>query len=194
MSFNVGKRTATLYQFTGKVVNASKNMETRVSGGGGGGFTYQGTGGSAPVNITSTTVVHDQLFIQNKDGEERSLQLQGFDLAVREGNIVTAVWAIPEGKTEGPYIAIINHSTNNRFVNDAKVKEVVYKCTRPINIDNNALGYLVLAVLGIGLAALTAGIGLVALIGYAIYYEWSIVRPKVKELKAHIQVPKPELW
>jgi len=167
-TIQLGKRYATLHQFTGKVMSTSKNMETKVHGGGGGGYSYQGTGGSAPVRISSTTVVHDQLFIQTKDGEERALQLQDFDLAVREGNIVTAMWGIPEGKNEGPYYAVINHSTRSQFVSDKKVREVT------------------LAVIWWPL--------LIAFFGYAIWFEFAVVRKYIKVLKATIQAPQVEAW
>lgn len=48
-----------LQSTTGKVWGSGKNMETRVSGGGGGGYTNRGTGYTAPVSITSKTIVHD---------------------------------------------------------------------------------------------------------------------------------------
>ncbi|MCC6542142.1 MAG: hypothetical protein IT225_07965 [Flavobacteriales bacterium] len=192
-TIQLGKRYATLHQFTGKVMSTSKNMETKVHGGGGGGYSYQGTGGSAPVRISSTTVVHDQLFIQTKDGEERALQLQDFDLAVREGNIVTAMWGIPEGKNEGPYYAVINHSTRSQFVSDKKVRDIVQVCTRPINIDNNALGCLLLIGIAVTLAVIWWPL-LIAFFGYAIWFEFAVVRKYIKVLKATIQAPQVEAW
>ena len=38
-----GEKELMLYNFTGKVMNTTKNMETKVHGGGGG-MTYRGTG------------------------------------------------------------------------------------------------------------------------------------------------------
>lgn len=192
-TIQIGKRSVTLYQFTGKVASVSKNLETKVSGGGGGGYSYQGTGGSAPVRITSTTVVHDQLFIVDKEGKERALQLQGFDLACRESNIVTAMWAIVEGNEEGPYFAIINHSTGAKFVSQKKIKEIVYKCTRPFNIENPALGCLFLIGLLVILGIIWWPLA-VAFIGYCIYYEAVIVRSNVKLFNSAIQYPTVELW
>lgn len=192
-TIQIGKRSVTLYQFTGKVASASKNLETIVSGGGGGGYSYQGTGSSAPVRITSTTVIHDQLFIVDKDGNERALQLQDFDLACRESNIVTAMWAIVEGKDNGPYFAIINHTTGSKFVSQKKIKDLVYKCTRPINIDSPALGCLAL----IGILVILGFIWwplAIAFIGYGIYYEAVIVRSNMKLFNSSIQYPTVELW
>lgn len=110
-----------IYTFRGKVMEATKQMETKVSGGGGGGFSYRGTGGSAPVSITSTTVVHDQLFLQDEEGKERALQLQGFNIASRAGNELTALWAIKEGNQQGPYVAIHNHTTGETYYQDTEI-------------------------------------------------------------------------
>lgn len=192
-TIQIRKRSVTLYHFTGKVASASKNLETKVSGGGGGGYSYQGTGGSAPVRITSTTVIHDQLFIVDKEGNERAIQLQDFDLACRESNIVTAMWAIVEGQDNGPYFAIINHTTGSKFVSKKKIKEIIYKCTRPVNIDSPVLGCLftigILVVLGLIWWPLA-----IAFIGYAIYFELVIVRRSIKLFNSSVQYPSVELW
>lgn len=113
-----------LHHFSGIVEESGKNMETRVSGGGGGGATYQGTGGTAPVSITSRTVVHDQLFLTNKEGKERSFQLQDFNLACRRGNEVSVFWGIKKGKSSGSYLAVKNHTTEQLFFDDNEISKM----------------------------------------------------------------------
>jgi len=61
-------------------------METKVSGSGGGGTTFRGTGGNSNVHITSKTVVHDQIFLEGLNCREYSFQLSDFNVACREGN------------------------------------------------------------------------------------------------------------
>lgn len=107
-----------LFSFSGVVEESGKNMETQVSGGGGGGATYQGTGGSAPVTISSRTIIHDQLFLINSEGKEKSFQLQDFHLAARKGNQLTVFWGIKAGDKTGYYIAVKNHSTDQEFYRD----------------------------------------------------------------------------
>jgi hypothetical protein len=192
-TITIGKRTVTMHQFTGKVVSSSKNMETKVHGGGGGGYSYQGTGGSAPVTISSTTVIHDQLFLVDKEGNERALQLTGFDLACRESNIVTAMWAITSGEERGPYFAIINHSTGEQYINKKIIKEIIYKCTRPININNPALGCLTLIGILVVLAIVFWPLA-IAFLGYAVYYEVVIVKKNVKLFNDSIVYPTVEKW
>lgn len=120
----VGGREYILHYVTGTVEETGKNMETRVSGGGGGGATYGGYGGTAPVTIRSQTVVHDQLFVTDASGAEHSFQLQDFNLACRTGHKVSVIWAIKKGKPTGKYICVVNHTTNNNFYNEKALKNV----------------------------------------------------------------------
>lgn len=110
-----------IYSVSGKVLDSKKHYETKVSGGGGGGYTNQGSGYTAPVSISSTTVIHDSIFLQDKEGKEHSIQLTNFDVVSREGNELTAVWAIKKNKKKGPYIAIFNHSVSESAFNGSKM-------------------------------------------------------------------------
>jgi hypothetical protein len=191
-------RSVRVHHFTGKVANASKHLETRVHGSGGGGYTSQGSGTINPVTITSTTVVHDQIFIVDRDGRERALQLTGWNVPVREGNTVTAMWAIVDGEREGPYFAIINHSTGDRGLNDDVVKELARRCSGPfhIRINNPVVGCLVL----VALLALLAALFLlwwplgVALIGYFVYFELILLKGNIRKFNASVEYPVVQPW
>lgn len=121
----VNGTTYALHSVTGKVLNTTKAMETSVQGSvsGGGGRLREGSGKLKPVdlNLTSTTIVHDQVFLQDETGREHSFQLQGFNLACRESNSLTVTWAIKTGQARGPYVAVVNHSTQNRYLNDKAI-------------------------------------------------------------------------
>lgn len=106
-----GKRYE-LRQFTGKVMQANKHLETQVRGGGGGGFTYQGTGGSGAVSISSTTVTHDDVFLQNAQGREHVLRLKDWDVACREGHEIRAAWLRRDGKDSDDYLLVQNLTTS----------------------------------------------------------------------------------
>jgi hypothetical protein len=110
-----------IYSVTGKVLDAKKHYETRVSGGGGGGYSHQGSGYTAPVSISSTTVIHDIIFLLDKDGKEHAIELTNFDITSRESNEMTAVWAIKKNKKSGPYVAIINHTLSKISFNGTKI-------------------------------------------------------------------------
>lgn len=51
-----------VYSFTGEVVDNNKQRETKVTGSGGAGAVSDGTGGTTPIKIQSTTTVHDHFF------------------------------------------------------------------------------------------------------------------------------------
>jgi len=121
---HVGGRTYDLHYVTGKVQETGKNMETRVTSSGGGGATFGGYGGTAPVNIRSQTIVHDQLFVTDANNGEHAFQLQDFNLACRTGHDVSVVWAIKKGKQTGKYITVVNHSTRTNFYNEKALKNV----------------------------------------------------------------------
>ena len=108
-----------IYWTTGTVKSEKKYSTTNVSGGG---STINGQGS---VSISSTTTIHDDIFIIDESGKEHSFQLSNFDVACREGNKVSVVWAILEGKERGPYVLVINHDTlNNYFVSDMALGEL----------------------------------------------------------------------
>lgn len=173
-----------LYSFCGIVEESGKNMETRVHGGGGGGATYQGTGGTAPVSISSTTVIHDQIFLTRKDGKERSFQLQDFDLACRKGNEVTVFWGIKQGKNQGAYVVVKNHSTEQSFFDSKELRKLF------IN------GWIqALLILG-GIIAIFA----LSYVGYVLgtiafffaWKRWQTAKTEMDSFKADIQNMPPE--
>ena len=171
------------YWFSGRVVSATKNVETRVHGSGG--YTNQGGGYSAPVSISSTTTIHDQLFLVDKVGNERAFQLEGFNVACREGNEVCVVWAMKPGQEQGPHVYIVNRTTNADWFNLTSIKNVV----KP-----NALGcsFVVLAawILPSMLKSLSPGAYLTT-VGFALvatfyWYFWTVSQ-RVKKFKTAIQ-------
>jgi hypothetical protein len=102
----------------GEVVGADKQLETKVSGGGGGGSSFRGTGYTAPVHISSTTTTHDMIHLVEEGGQEHAIRLQDWDLAVRQSHQLTAIWLAKQGKTNGPYVAIHNHTLNSTEYNE----------------------------------------------------------------------------
>lgn len=118
-------KEVSLYNFTGVVAESGKNLETVVSGGGGGGYSYNGTGGSAPVTIRSHTIVHDQLFLVDKNGNEKSFQLQDFNIACRKDNKLSVIWGIKKGAETGPYIIVHNYTTKETFYRDSSIAKLL---------------------------------------------------------------------
>jgi hypothetical protein len=151
-NIQINRKNINLHSTRGIVVSSNKNMETRVSGGGGGNNTN--------VRITSTTIVHDQLFLKDSDNKEHSFQLQGFNLAAREGNELTVVWGIRNGKKNGPYLYIYNHTTSSEFVNRRNIESL---------IGSSVPGYIFLIALVLGLYLIQT-IGIVIIIVPVVYF------------------------
>jgi hypothetical protein len=97
-----------LYWVTGKVVGQSKLATTHVSGGGGG-------SSGAPVTVSSSTTIHNDIFLLDSAGKEHSFQLSDFNIACREGHELTVIWAIRETKKTGSYIIVVNQTTSQAY-------------------------------------------------------------------------------
>lgn len=168
-TFSAGRNTMTIYYDRGRVAGKDKNMETRVSGSGGGGGAYQGTGATASVHITSTTIIHDKIYLQKEDGKERAVELTNWDVACREGHDMVVAWIIPEGKENGDYTAIKNITTGSELYDN----EVIRGLGNQHLIKKGILRFLVAVVLLIILynmgGSTLVGLGVVAYIVYEIF-------------------------
>ena len=122
----VNNKSYRLETVTGKVLAPTKSMQTTVqaSASGGGGRLHHGSGKVQEVDltVTSTTIVHDQFFLQDNAGREHAFQLQGFNVACREGNVLSVVAAFTPGQPRGPYVAVYNGTTQTRFYNEQAIK------------------------------------------------------------------------
>ncbi|MEO6851818.1 MAG: hypothetical protein ABI203_12210 [Mucilaginibacter sp.] len=169
-----------LYTVTGKVNEAGKNMETKVHGGGGGGYNYRGTGGSAPVSITSTTVVHDQIFLTDNSSTEHSFQLQDFNVACRESNELSVIWAIKSGSTTGPYIVVVNHTTRKTFYHDKELKKMFRFNIWYLLAGGMVLGFIMTHGMGGAIPGLLFG-----------WLMWAVTwnSPRLKRFKEEIAAP-----
>ncbi|MGB2867999.1 MAG: hypothetical protein WBD36_06090 [Bacteroidota bacterium] len=119
-----------LYWVTGKVVGQGKFSTTHVSGGG-----SSGDGYTAPVSSSST--IHNDIFLLDLKGKEHSFQLSGWDVACREGHELTVLWAIRKGKQSGHYIVVMNHTTSEQYFD----RDSIYK-----KMFWNWSGYLIIPV------------------------------------------------
>lgn len=168
-TFSAGRFSYTMYSERGKVVGKDKNFETVVSGGGGGGGTYQGSGGTAPVSISSRTYVHDKIYILKPDGKESAITVTDWDVACREGNDILAVWVIKQGKDAGPYVGLKNFTMDSQVIGKASIKSLASHHL----VNNPAISFCI----GIVLCCLfyylggenMVYFGIVAMIVYEIY-------------------------
>lgn len=106
-----------LYKTTGTVLSPTKShvVTTHVSGG----------GGNRPVTSSTSETIHDQFFIRDCNGGEQSIQVTDVNVALREGHELSAAWAIPKGKEQGPYFLFRNHSTQSVDFIDRVVRDML---------------------------------------------------------------------
>jgi hypothetical protein len=159
-----------LHAVTGRVAGATKQLETRVSGGGGGGYTHNGTGFNNAVHISSTTITHDQIFVVDPSGQEHALRLQNWNIACREGHELTAVWLIRKGKNSGPYVAIRNATVDETKYDDGELAKI----HRPMWPLLGLAAPLVLHFSGLSLLVAAS----------ALFYRWYAGKKGRDELKA----------
>ena len=101
-----------LHHSTGVVEDSSKLGTTSVySYGGSMHVDSAGNVTATPASVGSSTTIHDQFFLRQANGHLQPIQLRHWNVAVANGHVVSAVWAIADGNASGPYVAIRNHST-----------------------------------------------------------------------------------
>jgi hypothetical protein len=98
-----------IHSVTGKVVGQGKFVTTGISGGG------QRTKDSKVDQVRSSTSIHNDIFLQGRDGKEHHFALTDFNVACREGNELTVLWAIKPGQGSGPYFLVVNRTTSEQF-------------------------------------------------------------------------------
>lgn len=124
------------------------------------------------------------------------------DLACREGHIVTAMWAIPEGKNEGHYFAIINHSTNSEFTKKSVIENIAKQYVHPLPIRNELV--YTICIIGIimvlqsnmfvGIAWQTVLILFFAMVGVWFYSRLSLWPEVTNRFLKSVDYPAVERW
>lgn len=117
-------KTYTFCDFTGQLMDISKQRETHISGSGGGGATWDGYGVTEPINIQSSTTLHEDLYLMNKDGQEKHFKMQNWDIAGRTGHKMQVVWVIAPTRQSGPYVAVYNHDLNTTNWADNQIQKL----------------------------------------------------------------------
>lgn len=120
----IAQKTYTVCDFWGEAVDVSKQLETKVTGSGGGGSTWDGYGHTRPVEIHSTTTVHDDLYLLNANGQEKHFALTDWRISARIGHTMQVLWLIAENEQTGPYVAVYNKNLNQCFWKNDALQEL----------------------------------------------------------------------
>jgi len=106
-----------IYSFTGYVRGSTTRSDTSVSGKVHTIVSASSTvGNTVEGSVSSKTTVTDSFrLVDTRNKQESNFQLQDYNVQLWENQLVSVAWAISKGKTEGPYFAVVNHSTGDRF-------------------------------------------------------------------------------
>jgi hypothetical protein len=109
-TFIGGGRTHQVHTFTGQTHSSSVSHESRTTGSG---SVYSPMPGVVTGRMEINTVVTrlDRFSLTDGQGRQHTVEVKNAHVPVGDGQQLTAVWAIPQGRKTGTYMAFINHST-----------------------------------------------------------------------------------
>lgn len=108
------------YTLTGRVISASKNLESRIhhsSQVSSSGSIHEGY--TPPmhhsVSVNSETIEHQEIFIQDEHGRQHAINIHNWGVSCVEGNVLTFVTGEVVGKGDSRYLHIANHTTRRNY-------------------------------------------------------------------------------
>jgi hypothetical protein len=113
-NLTINGRNYSLYNVTGKVVEASKMTQQEIKSIGGGPY-------SSGQQIKTFNTVKDQVFLIDNEGNEHSFQLVAMNIACRESNEITVTCVKQEKINNIVYIAALNKTTNQMFFSQPQI-------------------------------------------------------------------------
>ena len=130
----VGGKSPDIVTTHGVLLETTGTKETvvtgSISGGGGGGYLDRGSGKIESTTISgsigSYSVDHQQVWIKEGDGSERSFRWKGRDIPLREGQKISIVSVAEEGTLY--VVAVVNHTAKTyslAFSDDKWVLETI---------------------------------------------------------------------
>jgi len=138
----------------------------------------------------SATTTSDSLFVIKEDGKERSLNLTNWDVDFREGHRIGYVWALEDGKDNGPMLLLSNYTLDQVSMSDNRLAQIV----RPSGTQAvlTAVGILIgapaLGGMAVGMPGLLARLGVgIAAVSIAVASVKSVTVRRVASLKAELQ-------
>lgn len=119
-NFRYKNRELEFWSVTGEVIGQNKYSETHISSSGGGGYINQHGGHISAPTISSSVVTNQEFWIRRANGVEKSVQLSGRDIPLRQGQVITLISAGLKGKDSGYYSILVNHNAKRHwFINKA---------------------------------------------------------------------------
>lgn len=164
-------------QFAGKVTASSKDRETKVSSSGGGDTIRDGRVRAKALKVSSATTVHDSFYLVNEeDNSEKDIQLQNWDVSLRDGHDAQVVWIETPKSNHEHYAAIYNKNLKKATWSRLAINSIAGAHYRP-----QLWGGLALAII-LGVIFKSFVIGLIVIVCLAV---WLFI--KIKEVKLGLE-------
>lgn len=120
-NFKYRNKEVEFSEVTGEVLGQNKYSETHVSSSGGGGYVGQHGGHVSAPQVRSTAITNHEFWIKTDDGAEKSVQLSGCDIPLREGHKITLITAGLKGKKSSYHSILVNHNAKKHwFIKEAQ--------------------------------------------------------------------------
>lgn len=123
----IHNKTYTICDFYGQVMDTSKQRETKVTGSGGGGATWDGYGKTSDVKITSITTLHTEFYLLHESGREKHFKFTNWDISARVGHTLQIFWVIPPNQSQGSYVVAYNKNLNEYLINGVELYNIAGK-------------------------------------------------------------------
>lgn len=159
--FTIGGDKYEIFHTRGRVAGATKNYGTSIDS------SYMPhVSGTPVVSLTSSTTVYDQIFVENRHGEQRVIELQNWNVSVLQDHVITVLWIIKNNAPTGQYVAIQNETTGQLQWGYNDIEQLAGK---PSSYRERNRGGDALMLFG------GMGVGLLVLVGSFIGYKAAII-------------------
>lgn len=124
VEITLGWKRYRLSWFTGEVTGMGKDFVIYTIGQSMKGYFSTKSKAAPVVKVETKAKMFDYIFLRGAEGEEQSICLRNFELACREGHIMTIVWAIRFGKEHKQSIAVLNNSTGQSVFSEKELAKM----------------------------------------------------------------------
>ena len=122
---SIAGKTYVISNYYGEVAESSKDRETKVHSTGGGDTIRDGRVRAKATKIHSNTTVHDSFYLINEvNDSERVVNLQNWDVSIRNGHNVKVVWVNPPKSNKDIYVAIYNKQLDKTTKSNQAINQI----------------------------------------------------------------------
>jgi len=158
-------KTLNFYTLTGRVISANRSLESRIhhsSQVSSNGSIHEGY---APpmhhtVSVNSETIDHQEIFIEDEQGQQHAINIHNWGVSCVEGNVLTFVTGAVVRTGERKYLHITNHTTRRVYRPDILIQDICatknYFFYKPFLLSLAVVPFFAFGLLGLWLGAIAS--------------------------------------